>query len=998
MASFGILQSQTSSAINKVVSISLCSTMDLIAVLLSDFTIIIYRTLSWKKVLVNADLLAKSYSLNLTHITANSLDASSSSSDLVPHLLQFAPSGKVLSVGCRGGVTLSLDIETEVSYRCGPLSRSQLSQITCQCSPESTLISLAWCTLNDDEHVLSASGDGATCAAVGPAEQVHTLCLPVLCEDGESVEDNPEGGVRALLLREHAVLLGVTSEGLLLGSFCGIFPLFCVELMPLLSSALSGDFSLSDCMVSVGGNAFAKQTGTDEPTSSMYVEAITPVHRPLLKAQQQLVVPIIDPRRGCQALLFETRMARQLIEVLSDLSQAQALLLACARKWKDATKVIVAKMSLLRSLLEGYDLHMTPVEFMYSVVMCGHWHPAVITHFSTHWNAAGIARLLSAVDIASQSISKDICFRVLPIATNVLLRVQHLLRAHQDQGHGAESTLLAGLRRLQAGADVLLCKSDEAIAATHAARDGMCLYVEFIRHYAVDPDAEVEDGAPDTKAALAPGLLLRSKFMRMFDPRAGRYNHIPTSAAGAPEGAYCAVGCVPQSETVTGTFLFAHLQEQNLPAELLKLRRQSPATVSGSPSTGTGTDTGTVTGLEFLQSALALAGPNSSIGADADADARSLLGQVKRLRVDVETLVILDNSGRYSQALHDGMMTAMTAAPSPTSSSSAVGLRHWDSRVIDRFYHLTHSAPTAAFGVNPNYILAAVARESVAIRPDNKTTVNLNSVRLTSIDADGDLCLLHCSDLTAQAYSCQGVQGETVVGVSVRDTCSDRTYVGSVSLGVEVQEKFIDSIWKKHQETGGIDVAGGAWRAALHDQFVLKAVKLYPRVSMEDADDSSVGQPEPVVTIDLVGLLTYSTAGIDAGAGCGAGGLQPFYNVLFRLGHADLVFTPGCAGAEAGGGVEVEGLSVRHRVLDDAGVAPASSTAASSAMASTVDDPAGRPGAFCGTNAVRLFACDSDRGVATLVYFCNTLLVLDLEEEEEEEEEEADCSVDNMES
>lgn len=65
-------------------------------------------------------------------------------------------------------------------------------------------------------------------------------------------------------------------------------------------------------------------------------------------------------------------------------------------------------------------------------VLCGKWHPAAVTSFSSHWNAAGIARLRSAVEGATKSIEKDLVFRVLPLAQNVCLKCLRLRRAIQD--------------------------------------------------------------------------------------------------------------------------------------------------------------------------------------------------------------------------------------------------------------------------------------------------------------------------------------------------------------------------------------------------------------------------------------------------------------------------------------------------------------------------------------------------------------------------------------
>ena len=47
MPSFGVLQSKQSNLISKIIDVSLCNTMDLIAILLSDYSVIVFRTLTW---------------------------------------------------------------------------------------------------------------------------------------------------------------------------------------------------------------------------------------------------------------------------------------------------------------------------------------------------------------------------------------------------------------------------------------------------------------------------------------------------------------------------------------------------------------------------------------------------------------------------------------------------------------------------------------------------------------------------------------------------------------------------------------------------------------------------------------------------------------------------------------------------------------------------------------------------------------------------------------
>lgn len=106
----------------------------------------------------------------------------------------------------------------------------------------------------------------------------------------------------------------------------------------------------------------------------------------------------------------------------ADFSKLHDMVISHSRKWKDSTRVIIPKLSLLQGVLDGYQMGMTPVQFMYTIAHCGLWHPAALTAFSQHWNDQGISRLRSAVEATSISIRKSLQMRAIPIATNIALR------------------------------------------------------------------------------------------------------------------------------------------------------------------------------------------------------------------------------------------------------------------------------------------------------------------------------------------------------------------------------------------------------------------------------------------------------------------------------------------------------------------------------------------------------------------------------------------------
>lgn len=94
------------------------------------------------------------------------------------------------------------------------------------------------------------------------------------------------------------------------------------------------------------------------------------------------------------------------------------------RKWKDAVKTVPPKISLLQSLLTGYEMKMSPVEFLHSVTLCGLWHPAALTTFSQHWNDQGITRLRSSVDSTTKYVIRCLQFKVLPMIFNTMFLVK----------------------------------------------------------------------------------------------------------------------------------------------------------------------------------------------------------------------------------------------------------------------------------------------------------------------------------------------------------------------------------------------------------------------------------------------------------------------------------------------------------------------------------------------------------------------------------------------
>ena len=196
--------------------------------------------------------------------------------------------------------------------------------------------------------------------------------------------------------------------GMLHGYICGIYPLFSIPLTSmLLKNPISEVMPTSSDVVVLSESE--ESTAVIVGLHSLYSRhclnntsyRFSPTWTQLYKWFEQ---------SGFTQLLIE-----------SSLSKLQELVISCSRKWKEACKTILLKLSLLQSLLESYQVAMTPVQFMYTVSMCGMWHPIASTCFSQHWNDQGLARLKSAVDSASQAIITALQMRAIPYCTNIIL-------------------------------------------------------------------------------------------------------------------------------------------------------------------------------------------------------------------------------------------------------------------------------------------------------------------------------------------------------------------------------------------------------------------------------------------------------------------------------------------------------------------------------------------------------------------------------------------------
>jgi hypothetical protein len=203
---------------------------------------------------------------------------------------------------------------------------------------------------------------------------------------------------------ESDMLLSLDEDNMLSGYIFGIFPLFTIQM------------DSADRLV--GGSAHL--TGVYVVSSQHLVLHGSPYIPQLNRSLIKLDIGIFS---ACKYRYRWLEHAASLyLMIQADFSKLQEMVTGHSRKWKDSTRVIIPKLSLLQTVLNGYQISMSPVQFMYTLVHCGMWHPAAQTAFSQHWNDQGISRLRSAVDATSHSIRKSLQMRSIPIATNIALR------------------------------------------------------------------------------------------------------------------------------------------------------------------------------------------------------------------------------------------------------------------------------------------------------------------------------------------------------------------------------------------------------------------------------------------------------------------------------------------------------------------------------------------------------------------------------------------------
>ena len=305
--------------------------------------------------------------------------------------LSFSCIGKCLSVGFTDGTAVILDIETSdvLAARYNPDS------------PEfGPVLSFAWQRICYDTNVdvenrtwLFGGLNQIQRGGMAEYSDPGASNLTANASDGISISlTSPVAARRELVVQLAGhIHLSLTADGSLHGHIIGVFPLFRMQLFG--TTVLHGNSLIAGSYAGPAVLCSSSQGVVHLPFNAPFIRDIK---------------------------WFEQGASLHLC-IESNLARLQELIVSCGRKWKDTCKVILPKLSLLQSLLDTYELRMTPIEFCYSITLCGLWHPAAATAFSQHWNDQGLQRLRAGVDATSRSVIKLLQTKALPMATNCLL-------------------------------------------------------------------------------------------------------------------------------------------------------------------------------------------------------------------------------------------------------------------------------------------------------------------------------------------------------------------------------------------------------------------------------------------------------------------------------------------------------------------------------------------------------------------------------------------------
>lgn len=304
-----------------------------------------------------------------------------------PSILRWNSQGTVLGIALEGGSLGIIDVE----------SAKFSSSITTVAHNFSQVTNISWAHFSD-EDVFSSHHIAETLIHGG--RNIETRCgMSVL---PESNAEHVKSGLplsSSIDTSSPLLMLSITSDCTVRGHVFGIYPIFTIripDIVTVLSPSIEGKFMSSRGVLFVWENRMIpKKTITFSTYSCPYFKS-----------------------NRFQQFQLQSKIVVSMEHTLQKLNDS---ILAFGKKWKDATKVILPKMQLLRDVMNGYQLELDPVEFMFTISECGMWHPAAAASFPNQWNEQGISRLRSSVDSVLLALIKYFTMTALPLVKNMIL-------------------------------------------------------------------------------------------------------------------------------------------------------------------------------------------------------------------------------------------------------------------------------------------------------------------------------------------------------------------------------------------------------------------------------------------------------------------------------------------------------------------------------------------------------------------------------------------------
>lgn len=443
VTSFTVLQQRQSSALKCA---DLCNSMDLIAVVTEDFALSVYRTISWERIYYK-----KASELLDTGCT-----------DLL--LVSFSNVGKYIAVAYQSGELAVVNIESDDVHEAVYPANFAFS--------ENSIVSLRWhqfpFTNKADflQHSLWRFGG------------VNQQMRGGMRDEQELIEEKKVGPNWLDELSAQlagSLLLSLRDNHVICGHVMGVYPLFTLDGTTMAVDRNLAPSTVFDCIelnsvVFLLYSTHSLKSIDGAVRGSLQAVSSLPLHNGLLFSSYPWTVHVTTLQLGIE----------QKLTTLRDITAS------CLRKWKEATKVVLPKLQLLQGLLDTYELQMSPVQFLYTVSLCGLWHPAAATCFSQHWAEAGIERLRSGVESVNKEVLSTLQLRAVPLVSNITLACRELLELYSTGGGGGEKVTTSKFFTLVRAAELLTLKLDETLMEARAAGEAMLLYIQVISELTCD--------------------------------------------------------------------------------------------------------------------------------------------------------------------------------------------------------------------------------------------------------------------------------------------------------------------------------------------------------------------------------------------------------------------------------------------------------------------------------------------------------------------------------